>query len=67
MKGRLTAMAKSRENGTIILSGLEGYERGKGIEEKREIVPELGTDSKRPACVASRRTYAGRGRQDSQF
>jgi len=43
-------MAKSRENGTTILLGLEGYEVGKVTEEERGIVVEVGTDLKKPAC-----------------
>jgi len=43
-------MAKSQENGTTIVLGLEGYEVGKVIEEEKGIVVEVGTDLKKPAC-----------------
>ena len=43
-------MAKSQENSITILLGLAGYEVGKVIEEEREIVVEVGADSKKPAC-----------------
>jgi len=43
-------MAKSQENGTTILLGLEGYEVGEVIEEAKGIVVEVGTDLKKPAC-----------------
>jgi len=43
-------MAKSQENGTTILLGLEGYEVGKVNEEEKGIVVEVGTDLKKPAC-----------------
>jgi len=43
-------MAKSQENGTTILLGLEGYEVGKVIEEEKGIVVEVGTHLKKPAC-----------------
>ena len=43
-------MAKSQENGTTILLGLEGYEVGKAIEEEKGIVVEVGADFFKPAC-----------------
>jgi transposase len=43
-------MAKSQENGTTILLGLEGYEVGEVIEEAKGIVVEVGTDLEKPAC-----------------
>jgi len=43
-------MAKSQENGTTILLGLEGCEVGEVIEEAKGIVVEVGTDLKKPAC-----------------
>jgi transposase len=43
-------MAKSQENGSTILLGLEGYEVGKVIGEEKGIVVELGTELKKPAC-----------------
>ena len=46
----LPPMAKSQENGSTILLGLEGYEVGKVIGEEKGIVVELGTELKKPAC-----------------
>jgi transposase len=44
-------MAKSQENGTTILLGLEGYKVGKVIEEGKGIVVEVGTDLIKPVCL----------------
>jgi len=43
-------MAKSQENGTTILVGLEGYEVGKAIGKERGIVVEVGAELRKPAC-----------------
>jgi len=43
-------MAKSQENGTTILLGLEGYEVGKVTEEEKGIVVDVGAGLKKPAC-----------------
>jgi len=43
-------MAKSQENGTRILLGLEGYEVGEVMEEAKGIVVEVWTDLGKPGC-----------------